>query len=52
MVTELTNGYFKLYRMYQKGILFRTGGVADQPAKYLHVMNLLDNSLAVDYGKE
>lgn len=32
----------RLYRHYTAGHLYRDGGVADQPAVYLSVMNLIE----------
>lgn len=35
---------FDLYRLYQRGILFRAGGIADQPHVYLDAMQTIETT--------
>jgi len=45
MVTQESMFYFKLHKHYLKGNLWAAGGVSDQPAVYLQIMELFDSLL-------
>lgn len=37
---------FQLYRHYQNGVLYQAGGLQNQPAKYLELMEMIREALA------
>lgn len=39
---------FTLYRHYKNGILFASGGIIDQPARYLQAMDEIERALKND----
>lgn len=44
-ITSETAELWSLYEHYDKGILLVTGGIYDQPAKYLEAMKVMANRL-------
>jgi hypothetical protein len=38
-------GWISLYSHYTSGHMYQSGGVADQPAIYMHVMRLIDGAV-------
>ena len=45
MITDATQSYFKLYHHYKNGVLVESGGLYDQPSKYLEIVEALDGRL-------
>lgn len=45
MITELSGGYFRLYRSYKVGVLPLKGALFDQPEKYLKAMDLIQTHI-------
>lgn len=45
MVTSESGQMLDLFSHYQKGVLARSGGVLEQPAKYLQAMKIIENQL-------
>jgi len=43
MVTQLSEGYLRLYKSFKVGNLVFKGGLFDQPEKYLMAMDILTN---------
>lgn len=45
MITEQSASALELYEMYQQGVLALSGGVLEQPAKYLKMMKIINNQV-------
>jgi len=41
MITEESNFFLKMHKHYKNGVLLKTGGLMDQPNKYLEAMELM-----------
>ena len=41
MVTHLSDQMMGLYKHYENGVLWRSGGISDQPAIYLQAMEII-----------
>lgn len=45
MITQQSNGFLNLYDFYKKGQLCLSGGVLEQPVKYLEAMKIIDHQV-------
>lgn len=41
MITPFSDQMMGLYQHYEKGVLWKLGGISDQPAIYLQAMELI-----------
>jgi len=41
MISELSSFFLRMYQHYSKGVLITSGGLLDQPNKYLEAMELM-----------
>jgi len=41
MITEESDFFLKMHKHYKNGIMLKTGGLLDQPNKYLEAMELM-----------
>lgn len=51
-ITPLSHGWMRMFAHYKNGLLFKAGGIADQPHGYLQAMSIIDRTLSQEHADQ